>query len=918
MTSYTRKRVKENPERQILLGMIVSDKFIRDVQPILKTDLIETPFILTVIGWCQEYYKQFETAPGIHIEDIYKKQVRAGNLEDDQEQLIADLLLSLNSEYERAEQFNSAYILDQTEKYFEGRNLANRVAGIKLSLSRNDVVAAQKEILEYKRVALPQSNGIDPFTDRDGMRKAFEAAGQPLFRLPGAVGKFLNDLFTPGAFVTLLGPEKRGKCLDKDTPILLPDGRVKSIEQVVIDKDPEIMSLNEKTMKLESKRISDYWDNGEKECCKVITRTGREIITTWNHPYLTPTGWKDVKDIQIGERIAVPCNLPCFGNSSMEEHKIKLLAFLIAEGGLYKSSDVRFCSTHLDIQADFIDCVNKMGDRVSDSVSNSKDFSIINHSSCERKHGSNKTSNWLSDLGLMGKRSKDKFIPDCVFSLPRKQLKLFLNILFSCDGSVGNGGVEYSSASKKMIQQIYHLLLRFGIVGNIRVKVVKETEYWILSLRDRNSLLKFINRIGFSFYKKELAEKERKIQLQKKRSNCFLTSVPPELIEKIHQEVDGKIPKEFQEVIRTAIKNRTNTSNNVVRRMASFSKIASTISFGDIMWDAVVEKVDVGKRHTYDLSVPDFHNFVAADIIAHNTWLLIELSIHARRAGLNVAFFSAGDMTTEQLQLRYGIRFTGRSHKPKYCGELKVPILDCWYNQDDSCDCSERKGIWGVVKDKEKKELLPFEEAKDHVVCTHCLKNKEEGYTYKGSSWFAVRPPVKPLDWLDAIKAGERLNKRWGKKSKMRLCSYPNESFTMDEMRHQLNLWEDEDGFVPDVIITDYMDLIVPNTDRMMINKAWASMRGLSQEKHALVISASQSDAESQYIKWLGYKNFSEDKRKFSHVTGTITLNQLPEEKIRRVMRLGQLAVREDDFDQKNYVTILQSLAQGKAIIDSY
>lgn len=515
MTTYRRKKVKDNPERQILLGMIVSDKFIRDVQPILKTEFIETPFVLTVINWCQNYFSKFSKAPGIHIEDIYKKEVKLGNIDDDQEQLISDLLVGLNSEYERADQFNSQYLLDQAEKYFEGRNLAKKIESVKLGLSRGDVTAAQQEFMDYKRVSLPQSQGIDPFTDREGMRKAFEYASEPLFKLPGAVGDFLNDLFVRDAFVTLLGPEKRGK-----------------------------------------------------------------------------------------------------------------------------------------------------------------------------------------------------------------------------------------------------------------------------------------------------------------------------------------------------------------------------------------------------------------------TWMLIELSMWARRAGRNVAFFSAGDMTVPQLQLRYGVRFTGRSHKHRYCGELIVPTLDCWYNQDDSCDCPERAGTFGIMRDKEKGVLLSFEEAKDHVVCTHCLKNREPEYKFKGSSWFTVRPPVSPLTWNEAAKAGERLNTRWGKKSRMKLAAYSNGNLSVREMKHQLNLWEDEDGFIPDIIINDYMDLVVPDQStsevRHSINRIWADTRGLSQDRHCLVISASQSDAASYYSKWISLKNFSEDKRKFSHVTGTVTLNQLPDEKTRKIMRLGQLAVREDEFDEKKYVTILQSLAQGKPILDSY
>ena len=39
----------------------------------------------------------------------------------------------------------------------------------------------------------------------------------------------------------------------------------------------------------------------------------------------------------------------------------------------------------------------------------------------------------------------------------------------------------------------------------------------------------------------------------------------------------------------------------------------------DIFWDRVVSIEDVGERHVYDLTVEGLHNFVAEDIIVHNS-----------------------------------------------------------------------------------------------------------------------------------------------------------------------------------------------------------------------------------------------------------------------------------------------------------
>ena len=62
-------------------------------------------------------------------------------------------------------------------------------------------------------------------------------------------------------------------------------------------------------------------------------------------------------------------------------------------------------------------------------------------------------------------------------------------------------------------------------------------------------------------------------------------------------------------------------------------------------------------------------------------------------------------------------------------------------------------------------------------------------------------------------------------------------------------MWEKQDGFVPDLIVVDYADLIVPESRgefRHQQNEIWKGLRRLSQEKgEPLVITASQSDAKS-------------------------------------------------------------------------
>ena len=95
-------------------------------------------------------------------------------------------------------------------------------------------------------------------------------------------------------------------------------------------------------------------------------------------------------------------------------------------------------------------------------------------------------------------------------------------------------------------------------------------------------------------------------------------------------------------------------------------------------------------------------------------------------------------------------------------------------------------------------------------------------------------------------------------------------------------------------------------------------MRRLSQERHCLVVTATQANAASYDKKVLTMMNFSEDKRKMAHVTAMFGLNQTPDEKRQNLMRVGPIVIREGEFNSLNTVTVLQCLDIGRPYIGSY
>lgn len=133
-----------------------------------------------------------------------------------------------------------------------------------------------------------------------------------------------------------------------------------------------------------------------------------------------------------------------------------------------------------------------------------------------------------------------------------------------------------------------------------------------------------------------------------------------------------------------------------------------------------------------------------------------------------------------------------------------------------------------------------------------------------------------------------------------------------------------EQGFLPDVVVIDYADLLAPEAAagrldfRHQIDATWKILRRISTEYHLLMVVATQAAARS-YDRWLiGKGDFSEDKRKNAHVTGMIGINQTPHEKVRGIYRLNWPFLRDGEWADNQYVWTAGNLALGCPCIRSY
>ena len=550
----------------------------------------------------------------------------------------------------------------------------------------------------------------------------------------------------PSDLIIVAARPSMGKCIVAGSRLVNPEtGAMQTIDDMVAKQNGQVISLQD-NFKLRRSQASAFVDDGIKPVFKVTTALGREIETTLTHPFLTGEGWVPLGNLKEGKHVAVPRQLNVFGERQMPDHEVKLLAYMIADGGT-TDTNPRFTNRNPLVLDDFqqaaqcftgIQCreikdasrtpslvISACKTALSQTRSNFaralrglmsemrisarqiatlsgvvpsattawlQAKSLPNETAFERlvagldisperlltagragagKNDKNRFTQWLTEHGVMGKSALLKSVPEAVFELPKAKLSIFLNRLFCCDGSLyiqnqRQAVLSYASSSEALIRDVQHLLLRFGVLARLRKKQIRykaETRVaFELVVSHRESLLTFIQEIGL--FGKEAQMQQALDLLQRLRPSHNLDALPDTVVDYV---LALKGQRSWSEIY--AIKDRElkvglnlHLGGHSKRRMsrakaAEYGDIfddayLTDMATSDLYWDRIVSIEPMGMKQVYDLTVPQTHNFVANDILVHNTTFAMNLAEHA---ALNedkpVVIFSL-EMPAEQIMMR--------------------------------------------------------------------------------------------------------------------------------------------------------------------------------------------------------------------------------------------------------------------------
>ncbi|MCK6540668.1 MAG: OB-fold nucleic acid binding domain-containing protein, partial [Anaerolineales bacterium] len=244
---------------------------------------------------------------------------------------------------------------------------------------------------------------------------------------------------------------------------------------------------------------------------------------------------------------------------------------------------------------------------------------------------------WAGELGLLGRNARNKEFPSAIFELNNRQIGLVISRMWEGDGHIDARGrsLYYATASQQLAQQLQHLLLRFGIISRLRTVEFPYKE----------------GRVGYQVF----ITGYENISAFKERIGCFLISAKKtqalgELTASIPPVAVGTkdiVPAAVKEHIRAAKDSSGLTwkeitaATGIAPREFSPTNSAGKVGFGratllrlgnyfddptikrfaesDVYWDRIAYIEYVGEKQTYDLEIEETHNFVANDILVHNS-----------------------------------------------------------------------------------------------------------------------------------------------------------------------------------------------------------------------------------------------------------------------------------------------------------
>jgi len=428
-------------------------------------------------------------------------------------------------------------------------------------------------------------------------------------------------------------------CIASDELIYTDKGYKKVKDIFIGDK---ILSLDEKNNQVSYQKCTNKFYKGSQECYSVLLQDSSKMDLTKTHLVYTKEGWKTVSELIVNDELMIPLDYGVNDDINIPDYYIKFMAYSIGDGvfGLYKNGkEKRFSFTPGVYDAKIVKDIED--ECLKNNLSYHKRFdrncyNITIHN-CEKSTGWAQRIYkpfiiWTRSLGIYGKKSYEKTVPDLLMNMSISQTQLFLNRIWGTDGTIhvrkkkinDSVRISYSTTSHKLAIQIKQLLSKVGIYSYIGFNPVNEEQnrknkWGIIRKHDSYNVIipaeyhyRFLTEIGI-FGKEERYEN---ILESLKNNLGYKYQDLRDYIE--HNKLN--IRKKFGAGISTL--NSKTITYEMLKKLGEhifdFLRKYKPSCYEKFKWVKIKEIKKIGVFKTYDLEIDNNHNLFGM-FLSHNS-----------------------------------------------------------------------------------------------------------------------------------------------------------------------------------------------------------------------------------------------------------------------------------------------------------
>jgi tRNA-splicing ligase RtcB len=478
---------------------------------------------------------------------------------------------------------------------------------------------------------------------------------------PGAIGYDINCLTGDSKILTEFGTFKDIKDFENEFIEVETQDCLSLKKKMFLNK---LTTINPESKNKENKEIN-FIISKVDSIFKLTTKSGFEIKSTKEHPFLTKNGMLELKDIEMNYEVAVNTFKGIDYKGRIDRNKAilaKLFGYILGDGYVNLSrnnTNIAFYGKEEDLKEIQKD-ITELGFN-SRIISRERNHEINTKYGIKRFKAKNyelyckskKFALILKELGIiMGKKTNQEFlIPKWITKGEDYVKRLFLAGFFGAELSSPsthtktgfyspilsqNKDLKLESNIRQFLLQITEMLNYFGVRVNkiSKDKEVKSYRFRLIISAEEDNLLRLYTKIGFEYNKKRqmLADIASLYILKKKK------------VQKEREEIANKIKeykskgfkiKELLDLFSDKVNKRfverhyyENCNQRINLDFISFSefkekKLKEYEMYGCI-FDKVESIMDLNREETvYDFNMKDNHNFIANNIIVSNCGIRI-------------------------------------------------------------------------------------------------------------------------------------------------------------------------------------------------------------------------------------------------------------------------------------------------------